>query len=279
MTSPVLRISALFLALALWPAAARAAPVACGVEIEGLDALAADAAGKVIVIGEMHGTREAPAAVAELACLLARHHERVLVGLEFPEAITISFLEPFYAAPDAQAGLSLAASHPFWNERESQDGRSGVAMLGLLESLRPLVHAGKVGVFAFDRAGTEDQLADRDLAMAHAIEERRAEADTLLILTGNIHAMKRVLHRGERTLVPMASHLPPDATVSLNAVGIADGDAWNCQADGCGTHRNPGAGNPQAPTTPALVLGPDASGRYDGILYLAGSSASPPLGN
>lgn len=276
MTARLAKISAVFLSLALWPVPALAAPAACGIEIDGLDALAKDAAGKVLIVGEMHGTREVPAAVAGLACLLARHHERVLVGLEFPEAMTADFLEPFHAAPDARAGRALAASHPFWTERESPDGRGSVAMLDLLETLRPLVRAGKVKVFAFDRSGTEDEHADRDLLMARSIAERRAEADTLLILTGNIHAMKRVLRRGERTLVPMASHLPAEETISLNAVALDNGEAWNCQADGCGVHANPGWRGPGVPDAPALVLEPAPDGRYDGMLYLATSTAAPP---
>lgn len=278
MTARLAKISAFLLSLALWPVPALPAPTACGIEIEGLDALAKGAAGKAIVIGEMHGTREVPAAVAGLACLLARHHERVLVGLEIPETMATGFLEPFYAAADAQAGMALATSHPFWTARESQDGRSSVAMLDLLESLRPLVRLGKVDILAFDRAVPEDGAADRDLLMAQAIEERRADADALLILTGNIHAMKRVLHRGEWTLVPMASHLPAEETISLNAIALADGEAWNCQSDGCGAHANPGwRGRPGVPDAPALVLDPEADGRYDGMLFLATSTAAPPL--
>ncbi|MEJ8628784.1 hypothetical protein P0F65_00260 [Sphingomonas sp. I4] len=37
---------------------------------------------KVVVFGEMHGTREAPAFVGNLACALAARGERVLVAVE-----------------------------------------------------------------------------------------------------------------------------------------------------------------------------------------------------
>ena len=52
--------------------------------IPGATAILSDRSTRTIVVGELHGTNETPAAFADLTCLAASAGRRVVVALEHP---------------------------------------------------------------------------------------------------------------------------------------------------------------------------------------------------
>ena len=124
----------------------------CGPAIPGIDHVAKSG---ILLIGEMHGTNEAPALVGQLACQLARRVS-VRVGLEIPTEEAHAVSRYLASAGGAEEESALLAGR-FWTS-PVQDGRSSVAMLGLLEALRRNRIEGKhIDVFLFDRADNADR--------------------------------------------------------------------------------------------------------------------------
>jgi hypothetical protein len=165
-------------------AAQGASPPACRA-IRGLEPLLKP--GTVVLLGEMHGTNESPAFVAEMVCHALRAGLRVTMGLEIPrqeETRIAAYLESQGSAADREALLA----GPFWQDAY-QDGRRSEAMAGLLEQLRRLRKNGeKVRVILLDIA-TFSTAQERDRAMAARLEEAIGSSprDLFLTLTGNVH--------------------------------------------------------------------------------------------
>jgi len=116
------------------------APPACP-PIEGLAPLLA--AGHGLLLGEMYGTVESPAFLANVVCLAIQAGRPVTVALEIPfqeEARITAYLGSAGAAADRKALLG----GPFWQDAY-QDGRRSEAMLALLESLRRLRRSRRPG--------------------------------------------------------------------------------------------------------------------------------------
>lgn len=150
--------------------------------IHGLDSLLRP--GRIILLGEIHGTREAPAYVAQMACHMLRTHLSVIVGLELPKSEE-SAVRAYLQSAGNEADKFNILQLPFW-ARAYQDGRTSQAMFRLLESLRQLRSAGKdIEILLIDQPASDN----RDVAMAeHIIEAAQKNPDhMMIILTGNLH--------------------------------------------------------------------------------------------
>jgi len=256
-----------------------AAAFACA-EIAGEEKLTAP----LLLIGDIHGTREIPAAFGDLVCHAASAHrgQTILAGLEIP-ADEQAAIDTFLAgAGDAAATRALLAGD-FWR-RDYQDGRSSAAMLSLLGELRRQQQAGlKVVVRGIDPK-RYDSPGDRDAGMAANVT---AAIDAVhpaqtLVLTGNVHT--RTLNGypwdAKADYVPMGARLRAKYAdlIALDVKNLG-GSAWMCvSADPkeCGPHdlRRREANGP----TPRVELAPDAaiSTGYDGALLLGPVTASSP---
>jgi hypothetical protein len=256
------------------PAAAASCDAVAGLSPELL------APGTVLLLGEIHGTAEAPAFVADLACAAARAGRKVLVGLEVPreEAPRIA---AFLAGAGGPAEREALLAGPFWR-REYQDGRSSRAVADLLEEVRRLRTAGHVvAVTAFDRAERMGQ-QDRERAMATALAQAVGAdpAAVTLALTGNLHARLRAGTPWDAELELMgyllAQALPERRIVSLD-ISSTGGTAWTCtgaEAASCQARRLGGSGKGDAPrVTAGAAL--DANG-YHGTYFVGALTASPP---
>lgn len=255
-------------------------PLDCGGEILGADRLTAP----LVLVGEIHGTREIPATFGRLVCQMATEHrgQNVLVGLEILASAQAA-IDVFLAGDGGDAAIRTLLAQEFW-QRDFQDGRSSQAMLDLLDEFRRLRRAGlKVVVRALDPPRS-DSPAARDEAMAAAMVEamtatRPAHA---LILVGNVHS--RTLNGypwdPKAAYVPLGAHLRARYSdlIALDILVIG-GSAWTCTsaaATDCGAHamraRDPGG------PTPRIVL--DSGGSletgYDGKLVLGPVTASSP---
>lgn len=221
----------------------------------------------LLVLGENHGTVEAPRAVVQALCAASAGGRRAWLALEFPRDEQ-QRMESFLATGDEAALLES----PFWR-RDYQDGRSSQAMLGLLGQVRRLRVAGRdVRLLAVDaplQADAGDK--ERDELMAeHLAEVRtRAPAEPMVFLVGNIHATRRLI-------------IPRSAVWRLVKQGVAlktlilearDGTAWQCGAT-CGVIKMRG---PDLGPEPRLLETERATkGGYDGVWYLVTVTASPP---
>ena len=78
--------------------------------------------GRVLLLGELHGTAEAPAFVANVACHARSQGLDVTIALELPHAEQEQVRDPDSEIVDL----------PFW-AKDYQDGRTSVAMLRLIE--------------------------------------------------------------------------------------------------------------------------------------------------
>jgi hypothetical protein len=228
---------------------------------------------RLIMIGEMHGTNETPALVARLIALRV-HEEPVLAGLEISadEQSTVDAFLHSDGSSSARAKL-LAGAH--WN-RPMQDGRSGQAIVQLLEATRVLRHAGRrIDLVCFDLGGADatDAHADRDAIMAANLRRAMDAHPNLrtISLSGNVH--NQIREKTEfGTHSPMAWHLRDLGPLSINIAG-RHGAMWNCAPD-CGVHdfdfRSGGK-----PLGLRIQEMPDANG-YHGSLRLAEFTASLP---
>jgi hypothetical protein len=238
--------------------------------------------GASLVFGELHGTRELPAAIGSLACAAAKT-QSVVVGLEIWRTEQAR-LDAYLASDGGPAARRTMLAGPFWT-RDTQDGRSSQAMADLIESLRVWRHAGaRIGLVAFDvgelgEQSTSDQ-GERERAMAAAlIEARKANPDAaMIVLVGNLHARLA----GGVSFAPdvtwmaqyLARAIPSLATFDA---AYASGTAWVCFESGCGEQPIRGTGDtgPRRVTRDP-VRSDDGQLIYSGRLHVGAIAASKP---
>ena len=270
LTSVVLVVAAL--ASGAEPAAAQAAAAACP-PTPGLQPLLV--AGKVVLIGEMHGTEESPAFVASMVCQARAANLPVALALEIfvEEAPRLStFLKSEGTAADRAALLNSK----FWQD-EYQDGRRSAAMLTLLDRLRAMRPSqGTLEVTPIDPGSTAGAAA-RDRGMADAIAKLAAANPRALViaLTGNYHT-RTVRQRDFDTMGTLLVGMRPPSTVTALDVAYDGGSAWVCMsavASECGSHP---MGKRPAPAAPGITLYGETRGGLDGIYNVGSLTASPP---
>ena len=250
----------------------------------GSQGLLDDAADRILVIGELHGTEQAPEFLDALTCLSLERGETVAVGVEIPaddqDAID-AYLE---SSGDGEARAALLSS-PFW---ASDDGRSSAAQLELLDALRLRRQDGQpVSVKALDFGSGDvdlledyDQASARDRAMARHAREAAETADRVLVLVGNIHARRTRLEGDDFVAESIGSVTEGDDFFFVRTT-YGPGEAWNCimvdEELSCGVHPRPGRSRTDAPR----VLERDAADEspqrtYDAYVYLGETTASRP---
>lgn len=221
---------ALAAALATFAGAAAASDRGGACEPQGLGPLLTE--GRIVLLGEIHGSEEAPALVAAAACAAAERGLEVVVALEIPleeEERVVRFLA---SAGGADAREQLLAGD-FWR-RPYQDGRSSEAMLSLLEDLRRSSSStGRVSVALLDSARTfaggqerDDLLGER---MASAVASAPA-GSLVLALVGNVHSRATPGVPWDAAYRPAGVAVAqrwPARTLSLLLTN-PPGEAWTC---------------------------------------------------
>ena len=243
--------------------------------------------GSFVLVGEVHGTVEAPAFVGALACSAAMHAgpRGLVVGIEMSHTDQ-PYLDAFFAleSPTAAGRELLSATH-FTDA--FRDGRDSEAVVSLLEDLRRWRRAGlKITPIAFDVSADDGAAgAARETAMAERIAaaaERHAGA-TVLVYTGNLHSRTAKGVPWDPDLLTMGARLlgrfPHLRSLDFASAG---GSAWVCimapegGAMECGERVQNGVDRGGRPFV-ELWSEPDESGHH-GIYYLGPISASPPAG-
>ncbi len=266
------------------PAATPSAPAAaapklgadaCGPEIAGADAVIAP--GVIVMLGEMHGSREIPGFTGNLACRAAVAGHAVIVGLEIPR-VEQAAIDRFLASNGSPRDREALVRGPHWH-RAGQDGRSSQAIVDLIERVRALRQQGLAAeVLAFDNEKYE-AWNDRDAGMARTILERAAAAPASFVvtLTGNLHNRITPGLPWDQSLVPMGVHVKAGhaRTLSLD-VRYEGGATWMCEPDGsCGAKELPRKDFPydgRAIDTSEPARRPG----NDGVFFVGTLSASPP---
>jgi hypothetical protein len=267
---------------ALWAAAALAAPrqtpappLACSASA-GIEPLLA--AKDVLLVGEVHGTAQSPAFVAETACAALAHGRAVSVALEIPVAEQAR-LAAFAESAGTPADRAALLSGDFWRD-PFQDGRRSEAMLALLERLRTFRKAGrKVTVVPIDPGpGGVPSWQEREKSMAERLRARLAAApgDLLVVLTGNLHTRlkPRVDYAYMGSVLAEGS---PGLRLAALDVAYTGGSAWICQGDEPAACKATELGSKAGAARGEVVTFPniDAAG-YTGVYGVGELSASPP---
>lgn len=120
---------------------------------------------RFIIVGEMHGTTEAPAIFADLICWAREVKRPIIVGIELRDqpALDIFFMGSGNDGPRIRELLSA-------EEWKGRDGRTSTAMLTLLERLRVLKGVGIVSeVVAFSTPNADDSASRGDQYIETAI--------------------------------------------------------------------------------------------------------------
>lgn len=243
------------------------APSPCA-PLPGIEALWAKPS-RWIVVGESHGTVEAPAAYADLVCHAGSLRPVVAAVEQYEDDQPL--IDAYIASDGGAAAKAAFLKARMWTTR---DGRSSQAYLALFETLRLLVRAGKVSrVVAFQPVLTGPHDSARyEAAMADRIRAASLDAGTrVIVLVGNVHAMLREVSFGPKPYLPAAALLPREATLTLNIVSNG-GSAWNCMQEGCGVHD---FGPARSASARGIVLGGDMP--WSGVFNLGvAATASPP---
>ena len=243
----------------------------------GAEALWDDPQVRFVIVGELHGTVEAPAAFAEMACD-ASADQPLVVALELSDQMQPS-LDQWMSSDGGTAAKRAFLDQPFWKEAVTKgDGRSSEAMLAMLERLRDLKAGGRdIVVVAtqpsarrpvgFDQSYSEVYMAQAWIQAAYNRPDAR-----LLILVGNMHAMKDRMTPDDYLFA--AGHIDRRFVRSLR-VAQQGGATWGLSSEG---HFGIST---QSATYPALmrgvVLEPVRGGLWDGWLALGPATPSPPV--
>lgn len=261
--------------------------------IHGSEQVLSDQAPPIIILGETHGTKEAPAFTADLLCLSLAQNNRTLLLLEYPVNQSKA-LQDFMISPDTAESLKTLFESPewFWNTTFS-DGRSSVAMLELIKSVKGFNQNGApVGIAGFQPVNIKDGDGDMpqqpyDRAMGENITSyvNADKWDKIIVLVGGLHAQRDRVELGDTRFDPVASYIQPDMAINLEFAHDA-GESWSCigAVDENGQYAPNCGSNPSGRYVPdgaALKPVPSisihtTSGNFDGTFYVGALSASPP---
>jgi len=269
----MMRFAPLFLTalLAALPVRAATAGPDCSA-LEGIPPTVANS--PLLVLGDVHGTREVPAFVGSYLCAAAQQGRALTLALELPAAGQEA-LDAFMASQGGPQDIARLTSGGTWRSSR-QDGRTSIDMLRLFQRLRALRAGGfEIRVLAID---ADVAPARRDAAMAERLraELRQGAGRQLVVLVGALHAVRtrgnRFNPNYESTVYLLADQRPLALTV-----GTAGGTAWVCRggaAASCGATAWDINRVDPAPAAPFSLVPP--SSQFDGVFYVGATTASPP---
>jgi hypothetical protein len=232
--------------------------------LPGAEQVWSKAAVRWIFVGELHGSNETPAAFLDLVCDALARGRSVTVALERPTSEQAD-LDGILSAKDLPAARKALLGQDGW--KNSIDGRGSEAMLRLLLVLRELRRTyPNLAVAAFDAPYIGTGPGSRDEALGHALLALGAAKpkDTILILTGNYHAMQAPMNGYDLA----AMFLPPLERLSLE-VTDRGGESWSNINGACGVWHG-GVGDKGLAKPRGIFLDPSLApyGKGDGVLSL-----------
>jgi hypothetical protein len=224
---------------------------------------------RVVWLGEMHGSCEAPQLFLGLMKLVSRHHTAPpVVALEIPSTEQ-GAIDRYLATGDD----SILRASAFFRS-ELKDGRSSEALAKLLSQLRT---EKKAAVCCFDPflASTPQE---RDTGMAQNLDRcaRMFPNSKLMVLSGGVHSRIVEGASWDRSYRPAAFELAKklDSVVSFTLAYEA-GTIWALTENGFSEHKV--KGDKWSGTTPHYItLFPKPAGGHHGAIYTRTLTGSPP---
>jgi hypothetical protein len=196
---------------------------------------------RYVMVGETHGTNEAPELFADLACAASKKRH-VMVALEQPPEDQPAIDAFLKSNGDADARVQFLKAG-MWNQ-PMKDGRSSQAMLNLFERLRQLKQEGRIrGAAAFQNYDLSVPFSNANEGMNRgmaALLKRLAAANPdalVLAYGGSVHMSHDNV--GDTGIASAAGRLPRAETKSVFIDG-EEGSAWVCVNNEC-------APRPQSP--------------------------------
>lgn len=251
-----------------------------------------------LILGELHGTQEAPNFTRNLVCALAGKGHRILLAVELSSDDDAHFQQA-WALDHASFASGLGSTG--WKGRK--DGVASRAMFDMLVDLHRLKSNGApIDIVAFN--GTTRQARDfpelqgqgpHEAAQARNIAVARSagDYDLVVVLVGSLHAGTREVEVRGQSFDPMAIHLAAYGKVASFAMQYTGGTASNCrlrddyvmipgtpitdEAIVCGA--SPVGGNAADASAHGFGLFPAeyaGSRDFDGYFHVGEISASPP---
>lgn len=215
---------------------------------------------RVLVLGELHGTREMPRFVQALMEAYATEGKPLQLALELPTSENERLAAYLQSNGDAAARRALKDS-PYWGVgTHLHDGRRSHDMLDLIEAMRGLRAQGRdVQVYGFDPpAANAGAPGMRDAAMAAYLRDRHAAlplSARMVVLTGNVHAMRSQPRFMDWPPMTLLLH---DLELYSVRVEARVGEFWGCTgAQRCGTRPL------RAYEGPSLSVDTEADRSYD----------------
>lgn len=182
---------------------------------------------KVILVGEIHGTKTVPQLFGNLVASIADPNKKTLVILEINQNSQAS-IDEF-----VKTGDESALRKDTFFSRQYQDGRSSKAMVQLLKKLVKLPNTKILCMDPMDGIKTMSG-QERDTAMANFINTHRVSYDHTLVLTGNVHSSVIIGTPWDKIFQPMGYELKNMAkdlnegelfSIRLRHEKV---DSWNC---------------------------------------------------
>jgi hypothetical protein len=230
---------------ALTPRPAAGADLVCRA-VDGIAQLLTPAT--IVLVGEIHGTEESPAFVADLTCSALAAERSVTVALEIPQEEGAR-IDAFLASPGGAEDRAALLGGAFWRD-PFQDGRRSRAEAGLLDELRRHRRAGRpLRVTLLDQV-EQPSGGERDARMAARLEAaaKAAPNDLVIALTGNLHSRTTVgtpFDAGRENMGYLVARALPESKVLGLDVASTAGSAWICGTPdpaSCGIHQVPNRG-------------------------------------
>lgn len=200
---------------------------------------------RVLVLGELHGTNEAPALASAAVQRRLDAGGPVTLALEI-HAAEQPRLDAFVASRGDAAAREALLQGEYWRTpAERSDGRRSVAMLALIESMQRRRAAGDdVRVLAFDAGNAGGGAPRRNERMAAVLREAMSSDPqrAFVVLIGNYHARRAAPNRigglmpGESAPVPTMAHLADVPMLRVKVIA-ARVEFWTCMDGACGPQR------------------------------------------
>lgn len=224
---------------------------------------------RLILLGELHGTREVPEVVAKLATSYAAE-EPVLIAVEIDHAEQPA-IDTYLRTDGGRRARDVLRDRPYWQRPGPvNDGRRNEALIDLFEHVRRLRRAGRdVAVLAFDVTRTPDHHA-RDRGMDTVLRAAYAALPRgrLIVVAGNVHAMlERPSGAPPMMQTPAGACLRDLDPVSFR-ITARSGEFWAC-LETCGPRAADGGGQRTGPT----------DGAYHHMIVLPRHRLAPLIGD
>ena len=229
-TSATRQLQPLALGIAL---GALSAPAATDWRAEAVDTLTRESDGhRLVVLGEMHGTREVPLLAGDLVERWS-NASPVLLALEIP-AREHGALREAVASGGADAAIGRLRQRAWWQvPADENDGRRSEDVLALVRRIGQLKASGRdVAILPFDPRDIRCyQRGNCEAAMAHVLRHAHDAfpRGRIVVVTGNVHAMRSRPASAPEGFPdqPMTAMLQDLSPYSVN-VTAARGAYWAC---------------------------------------------------